>query len=40
MDIKVIPKISSLGKLVILVGTGITTELYTLVLATVAVREE
>jgi len=40
MDIKVKPKISSLGKPVILVGTGIATELYTLVLAIVAIREE
>ena len=40
IDIKVILKISSLGKLVRLVGIRIATELYTLVLATVAIREE
>jgi hypothetical protein len=40
MDVKVKPKISSLGKPVILAGTGITIELYTLVLAIVAVRKE
>ena len=40
MDIKVKPKISLLGKLVILVGIGITIKLYTLVLATVAIRKK
>jgi hypothetical protein len=40
MDVKVKLKISSLGKPVMLAGTGIATELHTLVLATVAVREE
>ena len=40
MDVKVKLKISLLGKAVILAGTGIATELYTLVLAIVAIREE
>ena len=40
MDIKVELKVSLLGKVVILVGTGLTIELYTLVLARVAVRKE
>ena len=33
-------KVSLLGKVVILAGTGIAIELYTLVLARVAIREE
>ena len=40
MDVKVKPKISLLGKLVMLVGMGITMELHTPVPAMVAVREE
>ena len=34
------PKVSLLGKVVILVGMGIATELYTLVLARVTIRKE
>jgi len=40
MDIKVKLKISLLGKPVILADIGIAIELYTLVLAMVAIREE
>ena len=40
MDVKIELKVSLLGKVVILVGTGIAIKLYTLVLAKVAVRKE
>jgi len=38
--VKIEPKVSSLGKIVILAGIEITIELYTLVPAKVAVRKE
>jgi len=40
MDVKVEPKVSLLGKAVMLAGIGITMELYTLVPARVTVRKE
>ena len=40
MDVKVKLKVSLLGKVVILVDTGLATELYILVLARVTVRKE
>ena len=40
MEVKVKPKISSLGKPVMLAGMGIAMELHTPVPATVAIREK
>jgi len=40
MDVKIELKVSSLGKVVMLAGTGIAIELYTLVLVRVAIRKE
>ena len=40
MDVKVKPKVNLLGKAVMLADTGIATELYTLVPATIAIRKK
>ena len=40
MDVKVKLKVSSLGKAVTLVGTGIATELHTLMPAIIAIRKK
>jgi hypothetical protein len=40
MDVKIELKVSLLGKVIILAGTGLAIELYTLVLARVTIRKE